>query len=130
MPTACGQPFEPTLTADSWAEAGAFTPKLGDPLQTPSGEPQSLDGCNRLPFAAAVSVAPDGTAGSTPTGLTVGVHVPQEEAEPEGLAQATVKDTTVTLPAGVALNPAGADGLRSCSLSQIALEMPGRTDLS
>jgi len=38
----------------------------------------ALDGCNRLPFTPSISVTPDGQAGSTPTGLTVGVHVPQD----------------------------------------------------
>jgi len=61
-------------------------------------------------------VTPDGEAGSTPTGLSVRVHVPQAVSlDPEGLVEANVKDTTVTLPAGVALNPAAADGLLSCT---------------
>ncbi|HEY1687310.1 MAG TPA: hypothetical protein VGF95_00430 [Solirubrobacteraceae bacterium] len=123
MPTTCGQPFEPTLTADSWAEPGVFTPTQGDPLQTPFGEPLQLDGCNRLPFSAAVSLTPDGTAGSTPTGLNVNVHVPQEEGlSSNGLAPASVRNTTVTLPEGLALNPSAADGLGSCSVDQIGLE--------
>ena len=83
-----------------------------------------LDGCNRLPFDPSISVAPDGEAGSTPTGQTVGVHVPQEVAlNPAGLAPADVNDTTVTLPAGVQISPAGADGLEACSLGQIGLEV-------
>jgi hypothetical protein len=58
--------------------------------------------------------------------LTVDVHVGQEGAlNPTGLAESTVKDTTVTLPAGVGLNPAGADGLSSCGLSEVALESAG-----
>ena len=73
-------------------------------------------------FEPSIDVAPDGQQASTPTGLTVGVHVPQEASlNPSGLAEAAVKDTTVTLPAGVGLNPAGADGLQACSTEQVAL---------
>ena len=84
-----------------------------------------LDGCNRLSFEPSIRVAPDGQQGSTPTGLTVGVHVPQQASlNPTGLADSTVRDTTVALPAGVALNPAGADGLAACGMGEIALESP------
>ena len=42
------------------------------------GEPFGMDGCNRLRFEPSISVSPDGRKASTPTGLTVGVHVPQQ----------------------------------------------------
>lgn len=129
MPTSCGQPFEPTMTADSWAEPGEFTPVESDPLKTPTEESLKIDGCNRLPFSARVNIAPDGTAGSTPTGLSVDVHVPQEEGlNPNGLAPSSVRTTTVTLPEGLALNPSAADGLGSCSLAQINLDSEATPD--
>jgi hypothetical protein len=116
LPTSCTGPLQTSLSMDSWAQEGNFTVPVA-----PSSEP-SLDGCNRLPFSPSIGVAPDGQAGSTPTGLTVGIHVPQDAAlNPAGLADANVKDTTVALPAGVALNPSAADGLESCSEAQIAL---------
>jgi hypothetical protein len=81
-----------------------------------------LGGCNRLPFSPSISVTPDGQQGSSPSGLAVNIHVPQDLLlNPTGLAEADVKDTTVTLPAGIALNPAAADGLQACYESQAAL---------
>ena len=106
LPTSCplnpatGQP-EPlisTATGDSWAQP---KPTESQPLLAEAPLP-AVDGCDALPFNPSISVAPDGQQGSTPTGLSVALHVPQEETTaPEGLAEAAVKDTTVTLPEGV-----------------------------
>jgi hypothetical protein len=129
LPTSCVAPFEASVTADSWTQPDALTAPVAYSLRTPLEEPLGIDGCNRLPFEASVSLAPDGTEASTPTGLAVGIHVPQEGGlDPTGLAPASVKDTTVTLPAGVALNPAGADGLLACSSTQIGLNDPSEQE--
>jgi hypothetical protein len=110
LPTSCSGPLQSSVEADSWRERNiVLSSQLGEAIP-------ALGGCNRLPFSSSISVAPDTQAASTPTGLTVGIHVPQEEAlNGSGLAPAQVKDTTVVLPAGVALNPAAADGLQACS---------------
>ena len=48
--------------------------------------------------------------------MNVDVHVPQEGAlNPTGLAKSNIKDITVKLPAGVAINPSSGDGLEACS---------------
>jgi uncharacterized repeat protein (TIGR01451 family) len=122
MPTSCATPWDPTVSVDSWAqpsvrETGEYV------LHEESGSPLGLTGCNRLTFEPRIIATPDGEDGSTPTGLAVDVHVPQDATlNPTGDAQATVRDTTVTLPAGVALNPAGADGLGSCTTEEVGLE--------
>jgi hypothetical protein len=125
LPTSCSGPLHTSMEADSWADPGQFTPPKEYTFQNILGEPFGMDGCNRLSFEPSISVTPDGQAGSTPTGLTVGVHVPQTASlDPTGDAESTVKNTTVTLPAGVGLNPAAADGLSSCGLGEIGLENP------
>jgi hypothetical protein len=117
LPTSCTGPLHTEVETDSWAHTGSFGSFPSDPMQ-------AQDGCNRLPFNPSINVAPDGQAGSTATGLAVSVHVPQDVSlNPTGLSEADVKDTTVALPAGVALNPAGADGLQACSEEQIALSV-------
>jgi hypothetical protein len=125
LPTSCTTPWTPSISADSWA--GPSVQSTGTySLHDEYGQGLALSGCNRLTFEPSISATPDGQAGSTPTGLTVGVHVPQTAGlNPLGDAQATVKDTTVALPAGVGLNPAGADGLSSCSIEEVGLESPG-----
>ena len=121
MPTSCTGPLHTSMEGDSWAEPLDLFAPVSNTAPMPA-----MDGCNRLQFAPSISVAADGQAGSTPTGLAVSVHVPQDVSlNPNGLAEADVKDTTVALPAGVAINPAGADGLQACSEEQIALNTAG-----
>ena len=117
-PTSCGVPRTATLSVDSWEE-----PHPAVPLVTKTAALPELSGCEKLDFSPSISVTPDGTAGSTPTGLNVDVHVPQESTtNPVGLGEADVKDTTVTLPAGVQISPCAADGLQACSNAQIGFK--------
>jgi hypothetical protein len=118
LPTSCTGPWQTSVEADSWLAPGVFTEPFApnDPLP-------GLVGCNRLPFSPSLSIAPDVPDGSSPAGLSVGIHVPQEATlNPEGLAESTLKGTTVTLPEGLVLNPAGADGLEACSEAQIGFQ--------
>jgi hypothetical protein len=113
-PTSCATSRTTTLSVDSWEEPGNFS---SDTASMPA-----LSGCEKLDFSPSIGVSPDGTQGSTPTGLNVSVHVAQESTlNPTGLAEADVKDTRVTLPAGVQLSPSAADGLMACSPEQIKL---------
>jgi hypothetical protein len=125
LPTSCTGPLQTSVVADSWVQPDRAIEQTYT-FQDGSGHPFGLDGCNRLAFQPSIAVAPEGQAASTPTGLDVHVHVPQEAAlTTTGLAESHVKNTTVTLPQGIQVSPAAADGLQSCSTAQIALEGPG-----
>ncbi len=113
-PTSCGVPRTASIGVSSWQEPEIFS--------TESVSMPELSGCEKLDFSPSISVVPDGTAGSTPTGLNVNVHVPQGALlNPAGLDEANVKNTKVTLPEGVELSPSAADGLLACSPEQIGL---------
>ena len=124
LPTSCpsnpaGEPLTSSVEADSWATPGSFLSAEYAWLNG-TGQPIGLDGCNQLPFAPSIEVSPEVHTASTPTGLSVSVEVPQKTTlEANGLAEADVRDTTVTLPAGVELSPAAANGLEGCSEEQI-----------
>jgi hypothetical protein len=136
LPTSCGnpvsEPFEASIEGDSW-------PTPGKPSQQASMvkyklhnalEPSiALDGCNQLAFEPSIKATPDDTAASSPTGLTVDVHVPQQEVlVPKGDAESAVRDITVALPEGVAINPAGGDGLQACSEGLVGYTGVGEVD--
>jgi hypothetical protein len=115
LPTGCTGPLRSSISADSYQNPGHFV-GASAVTRDSGGQPMGLSGCSKLLFPPTISVAPDTTDASTSSGLTVGVHVPQNAAfNPDGLGESALRDTTVTLPEGVAINPAGADGLEACS---------------
>ncbi|HWY17101.1 MAG TPA: hypothetical protein VNY27_00155 [Solirubrobacteraceae bacterium] len=130
LPTSCTGPLHSSISVDSYQSPGDYvtTPSV---TRDASGQPVGLSGCSKLQFPPTITVSPDTTNASTSSGLTVGVHISQKAAfNPEGLAESSLRDTTVALPEGVALNPASSDGLEACSsdpsaLPQGALGSPG-----
>ena len=71
-------------------------------------------GCNKLVhFEPTIGISPDTTQSDTPAGLAATLKVPQG-VNPEELATSGLKDTTVVLPEGVAINPGQATGLQAC----------------
>jgi hypothetical protein len=116
MPTSCSGPLRSTVQADSWAQPHPSPAQLVEAPLFAEYKIGGLDGCNRLQFNPQIRVTPDGTAASSPTGLNVDVHVPQDSVlNAEGLAESAVRDISVALPEGVAVNPSGGDGLAACS---------------
>jgi hypothetical protein len=122
LPTSCsGAPLQTSAEADFWQELNTVL------ITGPSAAMPVLQGCEHLQFGPEIKVAPDGTQASRPSGLGVDVHLPQEgQLNPTGLAQSNVRDIDVALPAGVTLNPAGANGLEACAEGLVGY-LPGES---
>jgi hypothetical protein len=128
LPTSCQKPGEAlprfTIEASSWQEPNT-TAKAEFTLHDSGGTDVGFGGCDDLGFGPSISVAPDTSFADTPAGLTVEVKTPQEGlTSNEGLATSDIKDTTVTLPAGVVINPGQAAGLQACQANQDGLTTP------
>jgi hypothetical protein len=121
LPTSCEGPLTARITADSWT-AGDPVAHASLVLHDPTGTPVGLSGCEQLGFSTFLSVAPDTSFADTPAGLTVDLKVPQDGLQAvERLATSNIKDTTVTLPEGVAINPGQAAGLGACGPAEDGL---------
>jgi len=112
LPSRCQteQPF--VIATDSWE----------NPAQLESSPSLELEttGCEQLAFTPSLMLTPQTTQANAPSGYTVELHVPQNE-DPTGLAEADLRDATVTLPAGVVVSPSSTNGLRACAPAQFAL---------
>jgi hypothetical protein len=77
--------------------------------------------CAALPFSPSVEYEADHPQAATPSGMTVKVKVPQDStlSGAEGaLAEAGVRKTVLTLPAGVEANAGAANSLLTCTNGQ------------
>ena len=124
LPTACGDPLTTNLTVESWETSlGASSENIVS--HEPNGTPTGITGCEHLSFPPALTAAPDTSYADTPAGLTVDVKVPEEGLSYfEGFSTADIENTTVTLPAGVAINPGQAAGLAACGSEEDGLTTP------
>ena len=119
-PTDCNaQGLLSTVSIDSWQEPGRFLPE--DPFNPLYAIPAPTPtGCEKLSFKPWIALEPWITNSDSPTGVSVQMEVPQNQ-DPEGLSTPQLKRAVVTLPEGMSVNPAAADGLQGCSSAQIAL---------
>jgi hypothetical protein len=112
--------FTSTIYVDTWQHPGRMLadnePDLGDPnWKRESSTSPPVTGCERLRFEPSFALAPEAehVGADEPAGYRATLSVPQNE-DPNGLATPPLRRTTVTLPAGVAISPAAADGLAAC----------------
>jgi hypothetical protein len=114
--TECNEALSSSAAAQSWTQS-SFGPEV------PASDSEALGGCAELPFEPTINAQPDQLEASTPTGLTVEVKVPQKTTlATEGVAEADIKATTVTLPEEMMANAGAADGLGLCTTGAVGLQ--------
>ncbi|HEY2141917.1 MAG TPA: hypothetical protein VGG98_07655, partial [Solirubrobacteraceae bacterium] len=121
LPTACGdaQPF--VIRANTWTN-GSMISEAKFLSHDAGGSETGFTGCERLVFGPSITVSPDTSEADHPTGLTVDVKPPLGGLEQlEGFSSSDIRDTTVTLPPGLVINPGQAAGLQACQPPQDGL---------
>jgi hypothetical protein len=116
QPTSCTGPLPWGIEMDTYQHPGVFHSK--------AATSPALTGCDLVPFEPEVSLAPTSSSAHSASGLDVDLTVPQDSA-PNGISQADVRKASVTLPQGVGLNPAAAEGLEACADGQLRLGLAG-----
>jgi hypothetical protein len=124
MPSNCGPGQTTTLHVDSHEEATdeeSFTTEVG------------ASGCESVEFNPTINVAPQGGAVDSPEATTVNVGIPWSATDE--IANSYLKTAKVTLPEGMGLNPASANGLVACTdaqfhyLENAAIECPAASKI-
>ena len=106
-PTACTGGPDARMSVNSWQDPSVV-------VDAESKMP-AITGCAEVPFTPSIGVTPESSVADSPTGLHVELTVPQQE-NPNKLAEADLEDATVTLPAGMTVNPSSVNGMVGCPL--------------
>jgi hypothetical protein len=121
MPGSCSEePLDTFLHMDNWVGEEADT---SYPSADLNGNPVGVDGCNSLEFEPSIEARPTTNLADSPSGLDFNLHQHQE-MKVSGRSPANLKDTAVSLPAGMVLNPSAGDGLGGCTEAQLDQHNP------
>jgi hypothetical protein len=124
--TQSGSQYSTFLKAASYAEIEAgesFPDGAGAPLESPIPPGTSPKSCNSIPYAPGLAVAPGTDETNSPAAAAVTVAIPHLQ-QPTGQDDSTTKEASVTLPAGVGINPSAAaapNNLKTCENGQFVL---------
>ena len=120
-PTNCAAgPLTTTVKARSWQDQEHWIEKS---FSTDfDGNPMQVEGCETVPFVPSFTTATDTSLPDAPAGLAVKLAFPQDGlTDPTGTATSPLRKASVTLPEGMTINPASADGLTACTDAQLGL---------
>jgi hypothetical protein len=133
LPTTCYSPTEwPILystwfRAESWGEPNPTFPEGSTAFEAKLPPGTQPTGCDKVPFDIAIHVEPGTNQVDSPAPATIETTLPFDPAkeggevrngDTEGIMQSHVRKAEITMPKGMGLNPAGAQGLSACTDAQ------------
>lgn len=120
MGTDCAAgPETVTMRADSWEEPGSVGTNGEYSSQWKVSEApwpyadSGVTGCDLLSFQPTLEARPSTLLADEAAGLNVNLKVPLSET-PGSFATPQIRDSTVTLPSGLSVNPSIVDGIQAC----------------
>lgn len=124
-----GRIYSTYLRADSVQEPDPDFPNGSSFLESPippvseaSGPGTEPKGCETIPYDPSIEVEPGTGEVNSPAGATIAIEVPNVLpdflAGEDEQASSHTRDSTVTLPLGMGLNPSAANGLQVCTDAQ------------
>ena len=122
LPTSCTGPVRTSYAALSWEAAGDAGSVLSHDA---AGNPTGFSECGRPQFGPTISARPSTADAASSSGLDFSLGFDQQglrSSNPGAVAQSTVKEAQVTLPAGMTANPSLAEGLGVCTPAELGRE--------
>jgi len=123
-PGPSGDVYSTFLLAASYAEEASpgyrFPESAAPRFESPIPPGTSPKECGTIPYAPALDVNPNTAQTDSPSGATVSVDVPHipDPLKEEKQDSSVTRAARVSLPAGMGINPAAANGLQTCSDQQ------------
>ena len=127
MPSACTESLTYHIEVETYGheEAPTFSAAGAQPqrahafVTSPPGA--GVGDCTSVAFDPSVNVTPETDRSDAPDGASVEIDVPPGSGRPA----AVPRQISVTLPEGMTVNPAAANGLAACSASQFGVDGEG-----
>ena len=117
-----GSVYSTYLLAGSYgqfASPGYVWPQSAEPpLESPIPPGTSPKECGSIPYDPSLTIDPGTSAVNSPAGATVDIDIPHLSLAENEQQTSTTRESKVTLPLGMGLNPAAANGLQVCTDEQ------------
>jgi hypothetical protein len=108
----------PQLEQKSPYENYVWPQSAEPPLESPIPPGTSPKECDTIPYDPSLAVDPGTSQTNSPAGATIDVDIPHLTLAENEQQTSTTKESKVTLPLGMGLNPSAANGLQVCTDAQ------------